>query len=38
MARNRTVPPCQIALAGLHAWEQDDFPNLSGWGIRSFRP
>jgi arginase len=33
-----TVPPGRVALAGLHAWEEDDFPNLAGWGIRSFSP
>jgi arginase len=27
-----------VALVGLHAWTEDDFPNIARWGIRSFRP
>jgi arginase len=33
-----TVPPGRVALAGLHAWDEDDFPNVAGWGIQSFSP
>jgi arginase len=33
-----TVPAGRIALAGLHAWTEDDFPNIADWGIRSFGP
>jgi arginase len=33
-----TVPPGRVALAGLHAWAEDDFPNVAGWGIQSFSP
>src|SRR5689334_10920345 len=25
------VPPGRVALAGLHAWADDDFPNVAGW-------
>jgi len=32
------VPPGRVALAGLHAWADDDFPNVAEWGIRSFSP
>jgi arginase len=32
------VPAGRIALAGLHAWAEDDFPNVAGWGIQSFSP
>jgi arginase len=32
------VPPSRVALAGLHAWADDDFPNVADWGIRSFSP
>ena len=33
-----TVPPDRVALAGLHAWEEDDIPNVADWGIQSFGP
>jgi arginase len=33
-----TVAPERVALVGLHAWEEDDFPNIAEWGIRSFSP
>ena len=33
-----TLDPRRVALVGLHAWTQDDFPNIARWGIRSFRP
>ena len=31
-----TVSPDRVALVGLHAWADDDFPNVAEWGIRSF--
>ena len=33
-----TVSPARVALVGLHAWTDDDFPNLAEWGIQSFSP
>jgi len=33
-----TVSPGRVALVGLHAWTDDDFPNIARWGIRSFAP
>jgi arginase len=33
-----TVPPDRVALVGLHAWTEDDIPNVAEWGIRSFHP
>jgi len=33
-----TVSPDRVALAGLHAWTEDDFPNVAEWGIASFSP
>ena len=33
-----TVSPSRVALAGLHAWAEDDFPNVADWGIQSFGP
>jgi arginase len=33
-----TVPPNRVALVGLHAWTEDDIPNVAGWGIRAFSP
>jgi len=33
-----TVPPGRVALARVHAWDEDDFPNVAGWGIQSFGP
>jgi arginase len=33
-----TVSPDRVALAGLHAWTEDDFPNIARWGIASFSP
>jgi arginase len=33
-----TVSPDRVALAGLHAWTEDDFPKVAGWGIASFSP
>ena len=28
-----TISPDRVALAGLHAWTEDDVPNISRWGI-----
>jgi arginase len=33
-----TVTPDRVALAGLHEWTEDDFPNVAEWGIQSFSP
>jgi arginase len=33
-----TVSPDRVALAGLHAWTEHDFPNVAGWSIASFSP
>ena len=33
-----TVSPDRVALAGLHAWTEGDFPNVAEWGIASFSP
>jgi arginase len=33
-----TVTPDRVALAGLHAWTEDDIGNVAEWGIRSFSP
>src|SRR5215203_4868301 len=33
-----TVSPEQVTLVGLHSWDDDDFPNIAEWGIRSFAP
>jgi arginase len=33
-----TLDPGRVALVGLHAWAEDDFPNIARWGIRSFTP
>jgi arginase len=33
-----TVPPGRVALAGLHAWAEDDFSNVASWDIQSFSP
>ena len=33
-----TVSPDRVALVGLHAWTEDDIPNVAEWGIRSFTP
>lgn len=33
-----TVAPARVALAGLHSWTEDDFPNAAAWGITSFSP
>jgi len=33
-----TVPGSRIAIAGLHSWTDDDFPNVAKWGIATFSP
>lgn len=33
-----TVSADRVALAGLHAWTEDDIPNVVRWGIASFSP
>jgi arginase len=33
-----TVRPERVALAGLHAWDEDAIGNVADWGIRSFAP
>lgn len=32
------VDSSRVALAGLHAWTEDDFPNAAAWGISTFGP
>ncbi|GAC57604.1 putative hydrolase [Gordonia hirsuta DSM 44140 = NBRC 16056] len=33
-----TVPAERMALAGLHEWTDDDFPNIADWQLASFGP
>ena len=33
-----TVSPGRVALAGLHAWTEDYFPNVAAWDVQSFGP
>jgi arginase len=33
-----TVPAEHVALVGLHAWTDDDYPNIAEWGLTSFSP
>jgi arginase len=33
-----TIDPARVALAGLHWWTEDDFPNVAAWGISAFGP
>jgi arginase len=33
-----TVPSDKVAIVGLHAWTDDDFPNVASWGIHAFGP
>ncbi|WP_291480462.1 arginase family protein [Corynebacterium sp.] len=33
-----TVDPSRVALAGLHAWEEDAHANVSRWGLTTFSP
>ena len=32
------VTPDRVALVGLHEWTEDDFPNVTDWGVQSFSP
>jgi arginase len=32
------VAPERVALVGVHAWDEDDYPNVAEWGIRAFSP
>lgn len=32
------MTPGRVALVGLHAWTDDDYPNVADWGIRAFTP
>ena len=32
------VPGAHVALAGLHSWTDDDFPNVARWGLATFSP
>lgn len=32
------VDASRVALAGLHAWTQDDYPNIAAWGLTAFSP
>ena len=32
------VSPSRLALAGLHSWTEDDYPNIAKWGLRTFAP
>ena len=33
-----TVTPDRVALVGLHSVDEDDYPNLADWGMRTFAP
>jgi arginase len=33
-----TVAPDRVALVGLHAWTNDDYPHVSEWGLAAFAP
>jgi arginase len=33
-----TVDPTRVALAGLHSWTDDDYPNAAEWGVATFSP
>ena len=33
-----TVSADRVALVGLHAWTEDDYPNIADWGITPFGP
>ncbi|WP_315583757.1 arginase family protein [Actinomyces viscosus] len=32
------VSPTRVALAGLHSWTEDDYPNIAKWGLHAFSP
>jgi len=33
-----TVSSQRLALAGLHDWTEDDYPNIAAWGLTPFSP
>jgi arginase len=33
-----TVAPDRVALVGLHAWTNDDYPHVAEWGLAAFAP
>ncbi|MDO5094143.1 MAG: arginase family protein [Propionibacteriaceae bacterium] len=33
-----TFTPDRVALAGLHDWTEDDYPNITAWGLTAFSP
>ncbi|WP_437773399.1 arginase family protein [Arthrobacter sp. KNU40] len=33
-----TIHPSRVALAGLHAWADDELPNVQAWGLTTFAP
>lgn len=33
-----TIHPSRVALAGLHAWAEDELPNAHAWGLATFSP
>jgi hypothetical protein len=33
-----TIAPERVALAGLHVWTDDDYPNIAEWGLKVFSP
>jgi arginase len=33
-----TVTPDRVALVGLHSVDEDDYPNIADWGLRTFAP
>jgi arginase len=33
-----TVTPERVALVGLHSWTDEDYQNVSEWGLQSFSP
>lgn len=32
------ISPTRVALAGLHSWTEDDYPNIAKWGLHAFSP
>ena len=33
-----TIDPSRVALAGLHAWAEDELPNVQAWRLTTFSP
>lgn len=33
-----TIDGSRVALAGLHSWTDDDYPNAAAWGLTTFAP